>query len=221
MIFDQRTPTRKTPPQAILRALLCGLLVTASGPASRGQTAPAVVMGLAQFNNEISVLRSHLAGTMAALSEVKAAAGQNADLTKPYANFNRSFQTLQSQTDKVRQYGVAVKARAKEHWDVWQKELTAMQNPSLREKAQNRYTATSKQFDKIVERVETAKESFAPLMADLSDINTYLKTDLSKDAVASLSGNIWKMSNRAKDVDGKLGDVSDEISKTIKKMPQV
>ncbi len=220
----QTTNNSKTPAAPLSCLLFCGLLAASSALSARSQAAeakPTVTMGLVQFDNEISTLRSHLSGTMAALADVKAAAGQNADLAKPYASFTRSFQALQFQTEKVRQYGMAVKARAKEHWEVWQKDLTAMQNPNLREKAQNRYTATSKQFDKIVERVETAKEAFAPLMADLNDINTYLKTDLSKDAVSSLSGNIWKMGNAARSVDGKLADVSEEIGKTLKKMPQV
>ena len=205
--------------------VLCGLMATGALLNPKVQAAetgkPTVAMGLAQFDKEISVLRNQISGTMAALQDVKATANQNGDLSKPYATFSGAFQALEAQTEKVRQYGTAAKARAKEHWEAWQKELTAMQNPSLREKAQDRYTATSKQFDKIVERVETAKESFAPFMADLRDINTYLKTDLSKDAVSSLSGTIWKLGNTARSVDNKLGDVSEEIARTMKKMPQV
>ena len=94
-----------------------------------------------------------------------------------------------------------------------------MQNPKLREKAQERYTAASGQFDKIIEKVDAAKEVFAPLAADLKDINTYLKTDLSKDAVSSLSSTIWKMGGSARTVDRKLADVSEQIERTMKKMP--
>ena len=95
-----------------------------------------------------------------------------------------------------------------------------MANPKLREKAQKRFSSTSGEFDKINEKVATAKESFAPLAADFKDINTYLKTDLSKDAVSSLSNTIWKMGNQAKSVDSKLADVCKQIEKTMAKMPQ-
>ena len=95
-----------------------------------------------------------------------------------------------------------------------------MQNPKLREKAQKRYTATSGEFAKITEKVDAAKEVFAPLAADLKDINTYLKTDLSNEAVSSLSSTIWKMGGSVRTVDKKLADVSEQIERTLKKMPQ-
>ncbi len=95
-----------------------------------------------------------------------------------------------------------------------------MQNAKMREKAQDRFTATSKQFDRIVEKVAVAKEAFAPVMADLKDINTYFKVDLSQDAVSSLSSTIWKMGSKARSADSKLVDVCEEIDRTVKKMPQ-
>ena len=57
-------------------------------------------------------------------------------------------------------------------------------------------------------------------MADLKDINIYLKTDLSNDAVSSLSSTIWKMGDKARSVDGELADVCKQIERTIKKLPK-
>jgi hypothetical protein len=94
-----------------------------------------------------------------------------------------------------------------------------MQNPKLREKAQKRYDVTSKEFEKINEKVADAKEVYAPLAADLKDIHNYLQTDLSKDAVSSLSNSIWKMGERARTVDDKLSDVCKQIERTMKKLP--
>jgi len=56
-----------------------------------------------------------------------------------------------------------------------------MQNPKLRDKAEKRYASTTKEFEKISEIVADAKADFAPLEADLKDVHTYLKTDLSKE----------------------------------------
>jgi len=181
---------------------------------------PQVNVTLNQLHNEFNLLRDSLSKTMSALEAVKAAANESGDLAKPYAAFSSAYATLETQVAKVRADGTAAKARAKEHYDAWQKELTEMQNPKLREKAQKRFAATQGEFEKIGEKVATAKESFAPLAADLKDIDTYLKTDLSKDAVSSLSGTIWKMSNSARGVDSKLADVAKQIEKTMSKMPQ-
>jgi len=181
---------------------------------------PTVVVTLSNLKSDIYLLRESLSRTIAALEQVKGAAENNKDLVKPYEAFSSAYTDLEAQVASVRQKGTAAKARAKEHWEAWQKELTDMSNPKLREKAQKRYTATSGEFEKITEKVDAAKEVFAPLAADLKDINTYLKTDLSTEAVSSLSNTIWKMGNSARTVDRKLGDVSEQIEKTMKKMPQ-
>ncbi len=207
-----------------LRFALCSLLVAGGGMVSRAyaadQAKPTVVVSLSQLNNDISILRSHLATTIAALEQLKATAANRGDLTKPYTAFSDSLGTLEAHVAMLRERGVAARARADEHWKAWQVELTSMQNPQLREKAQRRQTSTVKEFEKVVDRVEAAKKVFAPLMADLKDVNTYLKTDLSQQAVSSLSGTIWNMSQTARSADAKLVDVSEQITRTIKKMPQ-
>lgn len=95
-----------------------------------------------------------------------------------------------------------------------------MQNPKLREKAQERFANTTREFEKISEKVASAKEDFAPLAANLKDIHTYLQTDLSKDAVSSLSSSIWKMGNQARTVDGELAEICKQIERTINKLPE-
>ncbi len=208
----------------VSRLLVYALLAAGTGMASRTLAADdakqTVVVRLAQLDDEINTLRSRLASSMAALEELKAVAAKNGELATPYKNFSEAMDSLQGQATLLRERGTAAKARAQEHWTAWQAELVSMQNPALREKAQARYAATVKEFQKIVERVDVAKETFAPLMADLKDIDTYLKTDLSKDAVSSLSGTIWKMSNTARKTDSRLADVNEQIQYTIKKMPQ-
>ncbi len=201
---------------------LGGLLLAAAGvPAAQGaDTRGQVVVGLSQLNNEIFALRNGLTSTMSALEELKAAAAKDADLTKPYATFSDSYTSLEALTAKLREHGVAAKAKAQDHWTAWQTELSSMQNAKLREKAQTRHNAAVKEFQKIVEKVDTAKKSFAPLMADLKDVHTYLKTDLSKDAVSSLSGSIWSMGNAARTSDGRLAKVNEQIEYVLKKMPQ-
>ena len=199
--------------------LIAGLLSPAVCTSRAQDAKPKVSITLNQFHNEFLSLRESLSRTMASLQNVKNAANENLDLTKPYGEFNTAYTDLEAQVNKVREHGTAAKARAKEHWEAWQKDLTQMQNAGLREKAQKRYTAASGEFEKINEKVSEAKEEFAPLAADLKDIHIYLKTDLSKEAVSSLSNTIWKMGTKARSVDGRLEDVCKQIQKTMKKMP--
>jgi hypothetical protein len=181
---------------------------------------PNVMVSLVQLNTELHGLRVDLSRTMTALEGVKTAAKKNEELIKPFAAFSSAYGELEAQVAKVRQYAITTKVRAKEHWDAWQQELTDMENAKLREKAQKRFTATSTEFQKISDEVSDAKEVFAPLVADLKDIHTYLSADLSRDAVSSLSNTIWKMGNQAHSADSRLMDVSKQIERTMNKLPQ-
>jgi len=203
-----------------MTCLLAGVLAVWVQQAPAGtEEKPTVMVSLSQLNTEIRTLREHLARTIAALENVKAAANKDADLSKPFADFSSAWTEFDAQVAKVRQHGIATRARAKEHWEAWHTELIEMQNPKLRDKAEKRYASTTREFEKISEKVADAKEDFAPLEADLKDIHTYLQTDLSKEAISSLSSTIWKMGNQAH-TDGKLADISKQIDRTLSKLPQ-
>lgn len=214
------TATARGTKLAISFVLAGALAVWAQRAPAASEEKPTVMVSLSQLNIEIRTLRENLSRTIAALENVKAAANKNADLSKPFANFSGAWTEFERQVAKVRQDGIATRARAKEHWEAWHTELIDMQNPKLREKAQKRYASTTKEFEKISEKVADAKEDFAPLEADLKDVHTYLQTDLSKEAVSSLSSTIWKMGNQAHTVDGKLADISKQIERTLNKLPQ-
>lgn len=201
--------------------LVAGLLATSTQHSlAATEEKPTVMVGLSQLNTELRTLRENLSRTIAALENVKAAANKDADLSKPFTNFSTAWSEFDRQIAKVRQDGIATRARAKEHWEAWHSELVEMQNPKLREKAEKRYASATKEFEKISEKVADAKEDFAPLEADLKDVHTYLQTDLSKEAVSSLSSTIWKMGNRAHTVDGELAEICKQIERTLEKLPQ-
>jgi predicted nucleic acid-binding Zn-ribbon protein len=196
------------------------LVATTQQARAATEEKPTVKVSLSQLNTELRNLRENLSRTIAALENVKAAANKNADLSKPFDTFSKAWTEFDAQVTKVRQDGIATKARAKEHWEAWHTELVNMQNPKLRDKAEKRYASATKEFEKISEKVADAKQDFAPLEADLKDVHTYLQTDLSKDAVSSLSSTIWKMGNQAHTVDGELADISKQIERTLSKLPQ-
>jgi len=200
--------------------LFAGILAGGQQGWAASEEKPAVAVSLKELTSEIHTLREDLSRTMAALEQVKAASNNDAELAKPFDAFSKAWSQLDAQATKVRQHGIATRARAKEHWEAWQTELLSMQNPKLREKAQERYATTTREFEKISEKVASAKEDFAPLAADLKDIHIYLQTDLSKDAVSSLSSSIWKMGGQARTVDGELSEICKQIERTINKLPE-
>jgi hypothetical protein len=151
---------------------------------------------------------------------VKQSAKNGSDLSKAATELGNRFNALESQVETVRTNATVVRARVKAHYEAWSKELTDMQNANLREKAQDRLSRSQKAFEKIAAEASEAKQEVLPFVSDVKDIVIYLNADLSEDAVDSLSGTIWKLTNRSKSVVGSIGDVIEEIDDTIKSLPK-
>jgi hypothetical protein len=179
---------------------------------------PSSMVSLADLKAQLTSLQNGISATMESLERVKASDDQG--LAKTAADFQNRFKQLELQVGTVRTQAVLVKALANEHYEFWQKDLASVQNPKIREKAQQRFTDSKKEFDKIVQKAEKAKEDALPLVSDLKDIAIYLQADLSGDAVKSLSNNIWKLGVRSKGVNSKIGDVTEQIDRTIASLPK-
>lgn len=194
------------------------LLLPTAATAQGGK--PASTVSLADMKNQLRILQDNITSAVNVLQQVSESAKNEAALTKAAADYANRFKTLDAQFETVRKQGVVAKARAKEHYDSWLKELTAVQDPKIREKAQTRFTASKQEFDKIIATAEKAKEDLLPFVAELKDIALYLDADLSADAVKSLSNTIWKLGNKSKSVIGSIEKVNAQIDRTIQSLPK-
>jgi hypothetical protein len=186
----------------------------------QAQAKAASVISLADLRNQLATLQGQISATVNSLNAVKEAAKKKSDLNGAASGFSSRFKALEDAVETTRKNAITVKATVKEHYAAWQKNLTEMQNAKLREKAQDRFTESQKEFDKIVAEASEAKEEVLPFVSDLKDIVIYLEADLSEEAVDSLSNTIWKLGNRARSVNSSIGDVIEQIDRTIKSLPQ-
>jgi hypothetical protein len=201
-------------------ALAVGAALAQPNPAAAQAAKPTSTVSLADMKRQLTLLQDNIASVINVLQQVKESAKNPSALEKAAADFSNRFKALETQVETVRKQAVMSKARAKEHYDSWQKELTALQSPAIREKAQARFTESKEEFDRIIATAERAKEEALPFVSELKDIALYLDADLSQDAVRSLSNTIWKLGNRSRSVIGSLGDVIEQIDRTIKSLPK-
>lgn len=210
--------------KTILTTIVCaaalGAAIDPSYAADAKAGPPGSVITLADLKHQLILLQDKVSTTTEALQQVKESAKSESSLSKAATEFHRRFAALEGQFSTVRTQAVVVKARAKEHYENWQKELSSVQNTDIREKAQKRYTASREEFDKIVAKAERAKEEALPFTSQLKDIAIYLDADLSEEAVKSLSNTIWKLNGEAKSLNGSISDVVDQIDRTIKSLPK-
>jgi hypothetical protein len=200
--------------------LALGAALVQPNPAAAQASKPASTVSLADLKTQFAMLQTEITSAVEALNYVKDSAKKPAELSKAAGILNRSFDALQTRVNTLQTNAVSVKARVKEHYEAWSKQLTAMGNANLREKAQERLTESQKEYDKIVAQATEAKEQVLPFVSAVKDIVIYLGADLSEEAVKSLSSDIWKLGNRSKSVNSSIQDVVEQIDRTIKSLPQ-
>lgn len=198
-------------------ALLLGVALTR--PAAAENERHLSVISLSELKAQLVTLEKNVTMTMDSLDAVKAAV-KGGGLEKAAGDFQNRYRELETQVSLVRTQAIQVKARANDHFEAWQKDLATVQNPKIREKAQARFSESRKEFDKVVQAAQSAKESALPFVSDLKDIVIYLQADLSEEAVKSLSNSIWKLGNQTKSVRDKIDAVTDQIDRTIASLPK-
>jgi hypothetical protein len=216
---SERTLTMKLTSLFVI-TLAAGLPLTALAAENEARQKPTALISLAELKNQLSLLRGHVSTTLAALARVKTAGRDGGALEKAQADFAGQLKALEAQVEITRTNAVLVKAPTKDHYEHWQKEISDVKNPQIREKAEERFAEAREQFDKIIATAEETKQQLVPFIADLKDVALYLQADLSQDAVKSLSNTIWKLGNKSKSVVGGIGDIIEQIDRTIKVMPK-
>jgi hypothetical protein len=200
--------------------LAIGAALIQPGQATAQSEKPNTVVSLNELKSQLARVQDHIATTVSWLEQVKKTSKDPAALKKAATEYSNQFRALDAEVEKTRTMAVHVKARSNEHFESWQKDLSTVQNSKIREKAQERFTEAKEEFSKIIEQASEAKEQVLPFVSELKDIMIYLETDLSDEAVHSLSNTIWKLANRSKSVIGSIQDVNEQIDRTIKELPQ-
>jgi hypothetical protein len=155
-----------------------------------------------------------------ALNGLKKAAKDRGDLKGPYETFDKHHKKLQAQLETLRDQAGRMRAGADQHYAAWREELARMDNPKLRDKALNRQDDAKEEFEEIIVIAQETRRDLEPFMADLRDVSSYLSTDLSADAVKSLSNTIWKLGNKSRSVIAGIQHVNSQINKTLEVHPE-
>jgi ABC-type transporter Mla subunit MlaD len=177
------------------------------------------ILTMEKVRSDLANLSMLVGSSGAALQKVKDSAKSSSELNSALKDFSDKYAAVESQADTVRINVINMKARTKEYHEAWLKELDAMKNPKLKEKASSRFEDVKKEFTKIIEAGDKAKHEFVPYVTDLKDIKVYLDADSTPDAVNTLSNTIWKLGNQSKSVSAAIQNVVEQIDRTLSKSP--
>ena len=176
-----RTKTRKTiqfPRVLSLAALAAGgfLLASFSAGAAGYKLADKAGASIAEFRDEIVEVKRSVDATVASLDKIVAQA--TTDPRKAFKEFDKNVPGVESGAVKAKKRAEEMKARGKEYFEKWEKELANVNDPDIRKLAAERKTKLEATFSNIKTTMEPARDQFNAWNSQLKDLQKYLGQDL-------------------------------------------
>jgi hypothetical protein len=175
-----------------LAATLTGLLGCASGNYQKGgETAT----GLKESADRIEGGKGKLDAVLASLNDM--VANPQSDLVPKFKTFNTALSDLESTAQHVKDKVAAMREKGNEYFKAWDQQLATIQNEDIKTRSAERKAAVEKSFSDIKRSYAEAQIAFRPLITDLKDIQTSLKTDLTAGGIAAIKAPVEKANKDA------------------------
>lgn len=82
---------------------------------------------------------------------------------------------VDSAATKAKKHAEKMRAEGQDQFKKWEKELATVNNPDSRKLAEERKAALQAAFANIKQTTEPARDQFNPWLADLKDLQHYLR----------------------------------------------
>jgi hypothetical protein len=157
--------------------VLAGLLLASANATAAGyKLADKVGKGIAECRDEVVDVKKAVDTAMAALDKIVAQAA--VDPRKAFKEFDKSVPKIESAAAKARKRADEMREKGKEYFTTWEKELAEVNDPKIRELAQQRKEKLQSTFDNIKTHLTPAKEQFNTWLTNCKDLQKYLNQDL-------------------------------------------
>ena len=134
------------------------------------------------------------------------------DARKSYKAFASDVEDLEKLKTEVSSRNDKLKARADEHYALWEQELQSISNPTLKQQSSERRAKVMAQFRTLQESVDGLRIAFRPYLDDLKDLVVYLGTDLNPGGVSAADSMITGLKAQAVGVQNELKKVTAQIT---------
>lgn len=193
----------------------CGLLVVSLGCSTTGQEqASQAATSLEETRTEIAGVSAALDKAVATLTDL--AEKPQPDLKPQFDAYKASVEELDAQAKKVAASAQEMRARGEEYFKSWEKGLTDINNPELRQISADRRAALSGHYKRVTEGYQKAKEAFLPLFTQLNDVQRVLGLDLTDNGVKMAAASASEAKKSAAIVKKELSGVSAELDEMAK-----
>jgi hypothetical protein len=140
------------------------------------------------------------------------------DLKSAYKDLGKDIADSEKKVADGRPKVDEMNTAAEGYFGAWKASASAITDPDLRKRSEERLADAQARFDKIAVAGKDARQSFDTLMTDVKDQATFLGHDLNASAIATLKPNAAKFNARATTVFAKIDGVSRMFDEYISSM---
>lgn len=192
------------------RMVLVGLLVGLAGCATSGYRASErTAASLQALATKIEAAGTQMDIAVTELNNL--VNNPQPDLRPQYERFAAAARQLQSLSNSVHRADSELLARGQFHFANWDKELALIQNEAIRSSGQARKLELQSRFDAVRNSCLSVLTSFAPVQADLGDVNRFLTADLTTGGLAAIRETANRITQQATPVRQSVGGLTTEL----------
>jgi hypothetical protein len=128
------------------------------------------------------------------------------DMKDSYKKLLKNIKQSDEKIESARTHVAQMQETGKTYFAGREASVKKIQDPTLQSQAQERLTASQKEFDGVLASLKSARESLDPVRKELGDQVKYLESDLSPSGTASLKPQAEKTKAGAAAMFGKVDD---------------
>jgi uncharacterized protein YoxC len=153
--------------------------------------------------------RDQLATTLHALTTLTKQ--EKGDLRPVYDSFCAEIPKTEAAAAWTRTRVAWMEGDGMKYFEDWQKTVSSINNEKLRQKSQKRLDAVKKSYAKVTAQFKEAGDEFKPFLADLSDIQKVLSTDLTASGVKGLRSTVNNANDNYKKLNRTVNSALEEM----------
>jgi len=189
-------------------------------PASPDNEPPAGVQSAAEAKLSAGVgdLRSELvagaANVEAALASLNALAAAEPDkLPTAFSAYNRDVADMEFAAEQVARRAAHLRDARQEYRAKWSRDFEMTHNPFIRRDAEQRRAEVGKGVNAVASALQDADAAYGPFLRSLKDIRSFLASDLTPGAVATVKPAVARANAEGQRVRGKVAAVIAELDR--------
>jgi hypothetical protein len=145
-------------------------------------------------------------------------AKEGGDMKAEFAAFSRNVDGVLTQREHLRNLRGQVDASKMQFTEAWKTRLATITDADLRKRAEDRRDGVVKKLEALQQTAESGKTDFDNWLKSITDVRTYLESDLNPAGVKSVSDKVRSIGREASSINKYINNVVsglDEVAQMI------